>query len=495
VTRSRKMVFALLAVALSCGAAAACITVGPDNPYVSDGSVGDDGAGGPDGTTDGRKGDGGGGDGATGDANKDAATVYGNLTNAGAWQSFDLAAVDQAAGGFWGAAFDGRYLYLAPSAHHLFVRYDTQGPLDLASSYRSYDLTAVDPNATNFAGAAFDGRYVYLIPHNNGMLVRYDTQQPFGAGIDAIDLTVLLKDMRAQGFAGSTIDPTSGHLYLSPYTNAKMTYDGFVVRYAIGQAFDAGGSYDTAEESSLAGGFFGAAFDGRYVYFIPFYAGGTSSAMDDCVNCCCQTYTWDTFASVALRYDTQANIATPGAFSAVDLRKVNGAANGFTGAVFDGQRYLYYLPYANDGNGSCGCCSCSGMGYVPSSLLLRYDTHGSFGDVEAGAYAAFDMSAVKTDAGTVGGFFSGAFDGRYVYLVSAEGSLVARFDTQGSLGVASFETFDTSKLTPATGKFSGAAFDGRYVYVVPSTGTVLARFDAKNPPSLPAPPAYTGSFF
>jgi len=99
-----------IAIILAC-VLAACIVVGPSQ--TSGGEAGD--AGGGDATMADAELDGGttGSDGAEGgDA---APPTYGNVADASLWQAFDLSTVSADANGFWGAAFDGRYLYFVPT--------------------------------------------------------------------------------------------------------------------------------------------------------------------------------------------------------------------------------------------------------------------------------------------------------------------------------------------------------------------------------------------
>ena len=74
--------------------------------------------------------------------------------------------------------------------------------------------------------------------------------------------------------------------------------------------------------------FAGAAFDGRFVYYVPNGAG---------------------FATVT-RYDTWSTFSADCAWSTVDITQIDagdaGLLQNFIGAVFDGQ-YLYLIPDAN----------------------------------------------------------------------------------------------------------------------------------------------------
>jgi hypothetical protein len=122
---------------------------------------------------------------------------------------------------FFGAAFDGRYVYFAPSNSDdgsILVRYDTATGFEAVSSWATFDASGIHAGAKGFQGAVFDGRYVYFVPYNNGR------------------------------------------------------YDGLVLRYDTHGSFTVAGSYTTYDTAALdpnAKGFLGAAFDGRNVYFVP----------------------------------------------------------------------------------------------------------------------------------------------------------------------------------------------------------------------------------
>jgi hypothetical protein len=98
-------------------------------------------------------------------------------------------------------------------------------------------------------------------------------------------------------------------------------------------------TFDMTTVKARARGFAGAAFDGRYVYFVP-----------------------DASDGLVARYDTQATFTTDGSWSTFDMTTVNMGAKGFRGAAFDG-RYVYFVPCLN-----------------PSfdGLVARYDTQAAF---------------------------------------------------------------------------------------------------------------------
>src|SRR5580700_10957647 len=81
-----------------------------------------------------------------------------------------------------GLTADGGY-----STSGLVGRYDTTVPFDAGSSWSAFDVTSLSATASGFFGGAYDGRYVYVVPAERtltasspqGNVVRYDTQAPF----------------------------------------------------------------------------------------------------------------------------------------------------------------------------------------------------------------------------------------------------------------------------------------------------------------------------
>jgi hypothetical protein len=410
--------------------------------------------------------------------------------------------------GFAGATFDGRYIYLAPTgnlgfpdagqvqfrSNGIVERYDTTATFAAANSWSTVDIAPVTGNGEFFFGAASDGRYVYLVPSTDstgngaGVVARYDTQATFGveASWSVFDTTAV--NPGAGGYQGATFD--GRYLYLVPSSSPLTgSSDGLVVRFDTQIPFGGAASWSTFDMTTanpLAAGFSGAVFDGRYVYFVPQFDdqlldGGTPLAGG--------------YHGHVMRYDTQAAFGLGSSWAGFDATTVDPRARGFSGAAFDG-RYVYLAPLVTaqtqDG----------GLAAVPDGLVVRYDTRSTF---ETGSsWSTFDTTTITSGAK---GYAGAAFDGRYVYFVPlrnapgrrgspASDGIVARYDTQASFGAtASWSTFDIATIDPMAKGFLGAAFDGRYVYFVQASGGVVARFDAKTPASMPSLPAFHGSFF
>ncbi len=224
-----------------------------------------------------------------------------------------------------------------------------------------------------------------------------------------------------------------------------------VARYDTLADFQSTTSWATFDATTLglpASQFQGGTFDGRYVYFAP-------------------STTDDQYAGVAARYDTQSVFTSTNGWSTFDQKTITANAKGFCGAAYDG-RYVYFVPSESETA-------------IWSGLVTRYDTHSSF--VDGTAWSTLDTSIL----GAIG--FAGAvFDGRYMYFVPLDtfqhDGVVARFDTLGSFNdLNAWSTFDASQgLSVRAAGFFGGAFDGEHVYFVPSIYGLVARFEARIPP-------------
>jgi hypothetical protein len=176
-------------------------------------------------------------------------TLHGTVTRydtqapfnaAASWSTFDVTTVHPAAKGFHGAAFDGKYVYLVPQwgdvdPSGLVARHDTQAPFTSASSWSTFDVTTINAAAKGFTGAAFDGKYLYLAPYGDdkgnayGTIARLDTQAQFSSASSWSTFDVTTVNAGAKGFQKAVFD--GRFLYLVPFGNAINTYDGIVARF------------------------------------------------------------------------------------------------------------------------------------------------------------------------------------------------------------------------------------------------------------------------
>ena len=293
--------------------------------------------------------------------------THGGFDDPGSWSAYDAGrTLGLDTTGYYGVACTGRYVYYVPrhnsagKLHSVMLRYDAgNGDFRHPAAWSAFDLGV----ARSSQGCAFDGRYVYYVPGydgdgggGSGLVIRYDTTAPFAeAGSyetwDAGDTGgVACSCYDGAVFAGR-------HVYYVPYGDNTA-----VVRYDTESPFDAGASWESRDVAGTCGldcrGFDGALFDGRYVYFIPFYNGGADESGFHCE---------------LLRYDTSKGFDDGEAWSAADgslLAPPN--PGGFNGGAFDG-RFLYFAPWRKDGEPG----DPTGDGTIfPHGQVLRYDTAG-----------------------------------------------------------------------------------------------------------------------
>jgi hypothetical protein len=345
--------------------------------------------------------------------------------------------------GFFGAVFDGRYVYFVPQhdtrdRHGRVLRYDTHGAFRSAASWQAYDAGHTDGMVTKgYYGAVFDGRHVYFVPR------REPTR--FHARVLRLDTRGEFTDPRSwAAFDGRYIYFCPGHHAVpkselaQPPPSASPAVTGLsadhwqlgnsvVLRHDTQGEFKdlrSWATFDAAHTDSLeCCDYDGAAFDGRYVYFTPLSTGNV------------------------LRYDTRGGFQSPASWTAHDIKPLGMKLA--VGSVFDG-RFLYFVPYGQ------------------TEYAVRYDTRGPF--AEAGSWSRYRLLDTPGLPGI--GFDGGFFDGRFVYFVPYyDGDkffhgYVLRYDTRGEFhNPASWRATDAGQTggLHAVG-YNAGAFDGRYFY-------------------------------
>ena len=355
-----------------------------------------------------------------------AAKGFGDTSS---WAHFDATAVSSAAGGFWGATYDGHDVYLTPfttaasatsAADGFLTRYDSSLPFATVGSWSGFNATSVNMGAQGFSGEAFDGQYIYFAPNfagsatASGLVARFDTTSSSWAFFDALSINSF-----AAGFVGAVFD--GRYVTFVPNTGTiAMQYD------TKGSSFANNTSWSFFDLSKVTGGsnqlaYAGGVYDGTYVYLVPeYYFDGTSY----------------TYGSLVARYDPTMTFSQSSAWTTFDVAQLTPSAHGFGGGAFDG-RYVYLVPEANTGT-----TMATGTQFVGNGLVVRYDTTQTFGTPSS--WSTFDLKA--NFATTVSGFFGAVFDGRYLYLVPEGNTNVARFDAR------------TPPAMPALPAFHGSFF-------------------------------------
>lgn len=395
------------------------------------------------------------------------AETYGNLSDPTRWEMFDSTALDPAARGFTGMAYDGHFVYFEPyqtvTRSGIVARFERAATLNASGAWKTFDLSTLDPDAKGYLGSAFDGRYVYFAQFNDGdayggRVARLDTSADFESAAAWTLFDASTVNPESKGFAGTVFD--GRYIYFLPYYNSN--YDGVVTRYDTQSDFmspAAWTTFDLTTKNGSARGFVSGTFDGRYVYLTPF------------VNL-------EGYSSTFARFDTQGSFDDTAAWSTFDTTTIDPDALGYGGAAFDGH-YAYFFPTYNWLDG-------------PHGDVVRFDTTtASFDDPTA--WRTFDITAVNPDAR---GYIGGIFDGRYLTLIPAEeNGVVARYDTLATFDAnAAWTTFDLTTLSPNAKGFHSGGFDGRYIYMAEYwDGTepngLVVRFDAKSPTCTPSIPS------
>ncbi|MBS0625611.1 MAG: hypothetical protein JSS32_06140 [Verrucomicrobia bacterium] len=370
--------------------------------------------------------------------------------------------------GFAGSAFDGRYLYLVPTQNTLgsysgqITRYDTFSSFSSSSSYSIFNTVNLNSYCKGFTGALYDGRYIYFIPNGlnstaAGTITRYDTRAIFSSTSSYSFFSLALNlNTNCTNYFGGVFD--GRYIYLAPAIQTPNV--NIFVQYDTTLSFSSSSSYSFIANTSIgvpSGLFFsGAAYDGRYVYYVP------------------QTNFGVTISGQIVQYDTTLPFSTASSFSNFDSGVLlNSQSRGFIGAVYDG-RYVYYVPNNN------------GVGITLSGQITRYDTTAAFSN--SNSYAIYDTRSLNSQSC---GFWGGVFDGRYVYYVpnavNAGPTLsgqITRFDTTLSFSVStSYSFFNTAAVNSNSVGFQGGAFDGKYLYLIPWSNLLtfsgqITRIDA-----------------
>ena len=344
-------------------------------------------------------------------------TTFQNIKYSSPWIYYDLCgnvgSSGNVVGGYNGIVSDGKYLYYIPgvkvsennqavvglTTHSTFIRYDIDASFLQPASYSTFTNTAQTFTNQNahlaYSGGCFDGKYVYFAPYKktdivtgtsiyqtHGKACRYNTHEPFdnGTSWEYMDLSSSFNNTNTgngwnlTGFSSCIYD--GRYVYYVPYE--KCNFSGAVGDFRWGEnttiaRFDTknpsiggGGGFnltsawnyfnisDAFASTHMKGGFYGAIFDGKYIWYIP-SAGGFVGDNEGTNN--------NYWSSLLVKYDTHQSFTDPSAYYSFNMADVNADCGGYRGASFDG-RYIYLSPYRTK----------TGTGGRNNGLVTRVDT-------------------------------------------------------------------------------------------------------------------------
>jgi hypothetical protein len=316
-----------------------------------------------------------------------------------------------------------------------------------AESFSAYDAGRTDGlDCFMYYGAVFDGRFVYFCPIRSKLrdrlsvhahVLRYDTHKDFYSpqSWEAYDAGAT-DGLKTVCYYGAVFD--GRYVFFTP-RDEGTGYHSRVLRLDTTEAFKDPRSWQ-AFDAGLPHSKQSGAFDGRYIYFCPGYDGttltGKTLAEDEGEG-----------SGQVLRFDTAGDFKNPSAYRVFDAKSVSPDAVCFDGAAFDG-KYIYFAPLQRGG-------------------ALRYDTTADFSAPSSWEFFDARPLGMKACVGVV-------FDGRHMYYVAYAHGTMLRFDTRLAFrDPTSWGTYDAAGTGGIdTGGFDGAFFDGRYIVFVPWIRTV-----------------------
>ncbi len=407
------------------------------------------------------------------------------------WTTYTLALDAATFPGFAGGTFDGRYVYAGtlysdPSGG--VVRYDTQGDASFSAGWETLALPITSDDVWLMPwGVVYDGVSVTLVPGDTTTVpATYPTNAPF----DPSSITTVSGDVWWNrnlwvfgGFCGGAVVPAqdggAASILLAPYESWNVDNSGPSNTVALydGQAWQYHALPEESDDLPL-GNFCGAVFDGQYVYFVPSVGYG---------------------ALEHARFNTKLHpsitdsFADANAWELVHVTTVGSGAAGFFGGAFDG-RYVYYVPFV--GTVVARFDTRSDAGFADTSAWDSFDltplaTPSPTG-FQGGAFDGRFVYLVPTTTTPNGDWTSNP---RAV--ADAGVPPLVRYDTFDPqfTDAQAWQTFDLQGVDPGVAGFTGAIFDGKFLYLVPAQGSTFLRFDARDPDGN-GPPGYShGSFF
>ena len=201
-----------------------------------------------------------------------------SFTSSGSYSIIDLKLINTNYTAFQSMAFDGRYIYTlgyltAGTRKGVKVRYDTTLAFS-SGNIEIFDTTTVDSSYKGHSDLINGGKYIYYVPYNNdsapfGLVCRHKIGGTFDASsFEYYDLSTINADW--VGFYGGCYD--GRYIYYSTYTDSLGGYSGLIIRYDTTKPFNEPGSYEELDRTDFNSNHktsFGLNFDGRFIYTLP----------------------------------------------------------------------------------------------------------------------------------------------------------------------------------------------------------------------------------
>lgn len=203
----------------------------------------------------------------------DTTQMPSNFGFSSAWETFDATGLGPTVGFNASVPIDGGTLFNNSGVLNPAIHKGEQ--LDAGWETAALDAGTFACPSTYTAGCV--GTQAFFFPAGSNQiacLARYDTTKPLADGFDSIDLGTFGEEwlFLASGLA------TKDHLYLTQYNSKDAAAPVQVLRKAIGGELDAGWERQpTNLKNPLARGFVGGTYDGRFVYFAPYPAPTTTA--------------------------------------------------------------------------------------------------------------------------------------------------------------------------------------------------------------------------
>ena len=342
--------------------------------------------------------------------------------------------------GYRGATFDGQNVYFAPyqsnhGRHGLSIFYNTELPFTDPNSWYIVNLGSI--GGEGFQGALYHENYVYYVPYfindNNisgSHVYRYNTNMNWD-DISSYD---------AMGFFGAYEDGVvaDGFVYFSPHLDKTGNSNTIPLRYDTSKPFSDLNSWEEIQLDKKSS-YIGAAFDGRYIYYSPYFSEND-------------------LPTPIMIYDTTKEFKNKDSWEFIPLEQSGYSNAGFNGThvIFASKHIANNIMFLNTDTRELSFYNTNSIGYQGvietdnATYLVPYGIH----SVKANAEVIEITNSIKTFTPkiAIGGYWGGAYDGRYVYFTPyANGTImhgdVLRYDTSKPFdNDASWDEFSFSDI-------------------------------------------------